>query len=313
MGIKIRNEVKVGAVALVTILAFIYLFNYLKGRDLFTSTARYYAIYDDIGGLTESNPVEISGLKAGVVQSLHLINDGSGKICVELSISKDYKLPEGSVAEITPASLIAGMKIRILFGQGPGFYSNNDTIPGRLSETLFELIENEFLPVKDKISNLIEVLDSTITGINQILTPQFTRDLRGSMSNLHSTTESVSDILGSGEKDLKKIISDLSAFTSTISSNSGKIDTAIGNFKTITDSLAAADIYGAVSGLKMSLIETKMLLENINKGKGSAGQFITNDSLYRNLTASLESLDLLLKDLKENPKKYVHFSVFGRK
>ncbi len=313
MGLKIRNEVKVGAVALVTILAFIYLYNYLKGKDLFTSTASYYVLYNDIGGLTESNPVEISGFKAGVVQSIHLVNDGSGRIFVELSISKDYKLPTGSIAEITPASLIAGMKIRILFGQGPGFYTNRDTIPGKLAASLFELIENEFIPVKDKISNLISNLDSAITGINQILTPEFTKDLRGSMANLNNTTATVSDVLGSGEKDLKKIIADLSAFTSTISANSGRIDTAIGNFRTITDSLAAADIYGAISGLRMSLMETKKLLENINEGKGSAGQFVTNDSLYSNLTSSLASLDRLLTDLRENPKRYVHFSLFGRK
>jgi phospholipid/cholesterol/gamma-HCH transport system substrate-binding protein len=113
---KLSNEVKVGAIALITIVAFIWLYNYLKGKNLFSSTATYYSVYEDVGGLTESNPVEINGYKAGVVQSINLINDKSGRLLVKLSIDKDYVIPENTVAEITTASLIAGMKIRLLFG-----------------------------------------------------------------------------------------------------------------------------------------------------------------------------------------------------
>ena len=310
---KISNEAKIGIIALVTILAFIYLFNYLKGKDLFSSTASYYVIYNDINGLTESNPVEISGFKAGVVQSINLIKDGSGKMLVELSIGKDFKLPKGSIAEITPASLIAGMKIRILFGNGPDYYSNRDTIPGRLAESLFTTLENEFLPVKDQISGLIDILDSVMSGINQIITPDFTNNVKSSVSNLNRSAESIAEALDSKEKNLKNVLSDLSDFSSMLSSNSQKIDTIIGNIKTLTDTLNDSGIYQTFTELKLSLEETKYLLEGLNKGKGTAGQLFSNDTLYRNLTSSIESLDLLLKDIQKNPKKYVHFSVFGKK
>lgn len=310
---KISNEAKIGIIALVTILAFIYLFNYLKGKDLFSSTASYYVIYNDINGLTESNPVEISGFKAGVVQSINLIKDGSGRMLVELSIGKDFKLPKGSIAEITPASLIAGMKIRILFGNGPDYYSNRDTIPGRLAESLFITLENEFLPVKDQISGLIDILDSVMSGINQIITPDFTNNVKSSVSNLNRSAESIAEALDSKEKNLKNVLSDLSDFSSMLSSNSQKIDTIIGNIKTLTDTLNESSIYQTFTELKLSLEETKYLLEGINKGKGTAGQLFSNDTLYRNLTSSIESLDLLLKDIQKNPKKYVHFSVFGKK
>ncbi len=313
MKIKISNEVKVGIIALLTILAFIYLFNYLKGKDLFSSTASYYVIYNDIGGLTESNPVEISGFKAGVVQSINLINDGSGRMLVELSIGKDFKLPKGSIAEITPASLIAGMKIRILFGNGQDYYSNRDTIPGRLAESLFTILENEFLPVKDQISGLIDILDSVISGINQIITPDFTNNVKSSVSNLNRSTESIAEALDSKEKNLKNVLSDLSDFSSMLSSNSQKIDTIIGNLKALTDTINESGIYQTFNELKTSLEETKLLLEGINEGKGTAGQLFSNDTLYRNLTSCIESLDLLLKDIQKNPKKFVHFSVFGRK
>ena len=310
---KISNEAKIGIIALVTILAFIYLFNYLKGKDLFSSTASYYVIYNDISGLTESNPVEISGFKAGVVQSINLIKDGSGRMLVELSIGKDFKLPKGSIAEITPASLIAGMKIRILFGNGPDYYSNRDTIPGRQAESLFTILENEFLPVKDQISGLIDILDSVISGINQIITPDFTNNVKSSVSNLNRSTESIAEALDSKEKNLKNVLSNLSDFSSMLSSNSQKIDTIIGNLKALTDTINESGIYQTFNELKTSLEETKLLLEGINEGKGTAGQLFSNDTLYRNITSCIESLDLLLKDIQKNPKKFVHFSVFGRK
>jgi len=313
MKIKVSNEVRVGIAAILTILAFIYLYNYLKGKDLFSTMARYYVIYNDISGLTDSNPVEINGFKAGVVQSINLLNDNSGRLLVELSIKKGYNIPVGSVAEITSASLIAGMKIRILFGPGPGVYRNGDTIPGKLSEPILSIFEKEFIPVKNKINNLIDVLDSAISGINKIVTAELADDLRGTVSNLNSTTSNVNEIIGSRKKELKAVIDDLSVFSSTLSASSSKIDKTISNLQSITDSISAAGIYRTFSGLRTTLEETKVLLEGINRGKGTAGQLITNDSLYRNLTASLASLDILLKDLKENPKKYVHFSVFGRK
>lgn len=310
MKIKISNEVKVGVTAILTILAFIYLYNYLKGKDLFSSMASYYTIYDDIGGLTESNPIEINGFKAGVVQSINLINDNTGRILVELSIRKSYPIPKGSVAEITSASLIAGMKVRILFGPGPEVYKNGDTITGRLSVPLMAIFEKEFIPVKNKISDLVDVIDSTISGLNSIIN---SRDFRESISNLNSTTDNIEEIVGTKKEEIKSAIKDLSAFTGMLAANSGKIDKTINNINTITDSLSASGIFETFTALKSTLEETRELLDGINKGKGSAGQFINNDILYQNLTASLESLDILLRDLKENPKKYVHFSIFGRK
>ncbi len=310
MKIKISNEIKVGVAAILTILAFIYLYNYLKGKDLFSSMASYYVIYKDISGLTESNPVEINGYKVGVVQSIFLINDNSGRLLVELSIKKSYKLPQGSYAEITSASLIAGMKVRIIFGEGIGVYNNGDTIPGRLSEPILSIFEKEFIPVKNKINDLLYVLDSTISGINTLVNSQ---DLKRSISNLSSTTGNINEIVSTQKDDIKSAIKDFSDFSEMLSSNATKIEKTIQNLQTITDSMASSGLTESFSELKITLEETRRLLEGINEGKGTAGQLITNDTLYRNLSASLESLDRLLRDMKDNPKKYVHFSIFGRK
>jgi phospholipid/cholesterol/gamma-HCH transport system substrate-binding protein len=311
--IKISNEVKVGAVALITIVVFIWLYNFLKGKDFFKSTSFYYAVYDKVGGLAESSPVEINGYKVGVVQSIDFIDASSGRLLVAFSVNKDFKIPVNTVAEITPVSIIAGMKVQFVFGKGPGFYSDGDTIRGRLAESIVSKLEAELLPVKNRITDLLDVLDSVITSVNEIMDPGFRANLDGTVANLNSTTKSLSEVIGSKERELKETLDNITRFSKMLSDNTVKMNNTFSNLESISDTIAAADIYRSVLNLKTSLEKASTLIGNLNEGKGSAGQLLTNDSLYTNLSGSLESLNVLLKDMKANPKRYVHFSLFGKK
>jgi len=311
--VKISNEVKVGAVALITILVFIWVFNFLKGKDYFKRTANYYAVYDQIGGLEESSPVEINGYQVGVVQSIGFVNPESGRLLVKFSVSKAFKLPKNTVAEVLPVSIIAGMKARFVYGNGPGFYSDGDTLPGRLAESIGSTLETELVPVKERIMTLLNSIDSVIGSVNQIMDPSFKKNLNGTLAHLNGTTESIDNILGSKEKELKTTLDNIARFSQMLSDNSGKMSSTFKNLESISDTLAAADIYKTISNLKTSLEKTSVLVGNLNEGKGSAGQLLTNDSIYLNLNSSLKSLDDLLKDMKANPKRYIHFSLFGKK
>jgi phospholipid/cholesterol/gamma-HCH transport system substrate-binding protein len=310
---KISNEVKVGAVTLLTIVVFVWLFNFLKGKDLFRRTTEYYTVYNKVGGLQESSPVEINGYKVGVVRSIEFLNAESGKLLVQFSVNKNFKIPKNTIAEIVAVSLLGGMKVQFIYGNGPGSYSEFDTIPGRLAESLMDKVETEFLPVKDKISNLIIVLDSVIASVDEVMNPEFKKNFSGTLAHLNSTTASLDKAIGSKEKELTATLDNINKFTTMLSENSGKMSKTFTNLQTITDSLAAADIYSSVSNLKASLEKAALLIDNLNKGKGSAGQFLTNDTLYMNLSNSLESLNILLKDMKTDPNRYVHFSLFGKK
>jgi len=309
---KISNEVKVGATAILTIVIFIWLYTFLKGKDFFSNSVYYYTVYEKIGGLAESSPVEINGYKAGVVQSIDFIDAVSGKLLVEFSVNKDFKLPRNTVAEIVPISLLGGMKVQFVYGNGPGTYSADDTIPGRLAESLMETVETELLPVKEKFSDLIMNLDSVISSLNDIMDADFKSNLGETMANLNSTTGSIDNIIGSKEKELKATLENIDKFSRMLSANSEKMNRTFSNLESITDTLVAADIYKSVNNLKSSLEKASILIDNMNNGKGSAGQFMTNDTLYSNLTSSLESLNILLQDMKANPKRYVHFSLFGK-
>ncbi len=309
---KISNEVKVGATAILTIVIFIWLYTFLKGKDFFSNSVYYYTVYEKIGGLAESSPVEINGYKVGVVQSIDFIDAVSGKLLVEFSVNKDFKLPRNTVAEIVPISLLGGMKVQFVYGNGPGTYSADDTIPGRLAESLMETVETELLPVKEKFSDLIMNLDSVISSLNDIMDADFKSNLGETMANLNSTTGSIDNIIGSKEKELKATLENIDKFSRMLSANSEKMNRTFSNLESITDTLVAADIYKSVNNLKSSLEKASILIDNMNNGKGSAGQFMTNDTLYSNLTSSLESLNILLQDMKANPKRYVHFSLFGK-
>lgn len=304
---KISHEVKIGVTVLLTIIVFIWLFNFLKGKNLFSSTSHYYVVYDKVGGLAESSPVEVNGYKVGVVQSVKFIDPESGRLLVTLTVDKGFKLPRNTIAEITSASLIAGMKIQFVYGEGPGTYSNGDTIPGRLAVSLITRVENELIPITDKVTELISVIDSVVTSINEVMDPKFTADLRSGISSLSATAKSIE------EAELKSTLQNINTFTQMLAENSDNLTSTFSSLETVADTLAAADIYSSVNKLKVSLEKAGVLMENLNNGQGTAGKLMTDDSLYQNLSNSLESLNLLLLDLKANPKRYVNFSVFGKK
>jgi len=310
---KISKEVKIGFVSLITIVLFIWLYNFLKGENLLTRSAYYYSVYDQIGGLTESNPIEVSGYKVGVVQSIDFLDDGTGRLFVTLSIDKDIKIPVGSVAEITTASLIAGMKIQFKFSNSNESYNSGDTVPGMLAESIITRLEAEIIPLKNSVAAMISDLDSLILAINLTLNEDFRNDLGTTVSNVSDATGSMARILKEREKELSETLANLHTLSEVIAKNSPNIDTIIGNFAIISDSLATADLAGTVSRLNMATLQTAILLENLNKGEGSAGKLMTDDSLYINLSATLDNLQALLADLQANPKKYINVSVFGGK
>lgn len=310
---KISNEIKVGVTALVTVLVFIWLYNFLKGKDMFSSKATYYVVYDKVGGLAESSPVEVNGYKVGIVQSIKFIDALSGRLLVVLTVDRNFRLPVNTVAEITTATLVAGMKVQFIYGDGPGTYNSHDTIPGRLAESILAKIEGEMVPLSNKVIHLITSLDSVVSSLNDILDADFKKNIGETMAGLTGTARSLNNVIGSREDELKATLDNISQFSAMLSDNSEKMSNTFGALESIADTLASSDIHASALSLKESLERTSALLDNINKGEGTAGQLITNDTLYNNLSKSLGSLDLLLQDLRENPRRYVHFSLFGRK
>lgn len=310
---KISHEVKVGAVALITIIAFILMFEFLKGTALFTSTDTYHIVYDNIAGLTESNPVEINGYQAGVVQDVRLINDGSGLILVSLSVDKNFNIPKDTKAEITTATLIAGMKIILRMGESSEMCHSHDTLQGYVATSIIDRLGQTFSPLEGNITSIIVRLDSVVSALNSVFTPEMTGNIRSAMSDVSSVTSDLKEVSNSSKDELTAAIADLQTFTAMLSANSTTLDSTLKNIGGISEELASADLGTTLASLRSSLSGLETIVKGISQGEGSAGKLMTNDSLYNNLSNTLGSLDLLLRDMRENPKKYVHFSLFGKK
>lgn len=310
---KISNEVKLGSIALITIIAFILMFKFLRGTALFTSTSTYHVVYENIAGLTRSNPVEINGYQAGVVQNVKLINDGSGRILVSMTIDKRFNIPTDSRAEITTATLIAGMKIVLRMGESRQWFHNHDTMPGYVSTSIIDRLSDSFEPLEKSIYNIITGLDSVVTSLNMLLSPELTGEVKSAITNINGITTAFNEISGSRKDELMAAIDEFRRFTSMLAVTTPSLDSTIRNLEEVTETIAEADLGTSLAALGSSLNSLDSLLRELNRGEGTAGKLVRDDSLYINLSNSLNALDLLLHDLKENPGRYVHFSLFGKK
>lgn len=310
---KLSKEIIIGLASVLTIIVFIWLFNFLKGKNLFNSNDNYYAVYENIAGLEESSPVEINGYKAGTVRDIMFINDGSGKLLVNIGINSNYKLPEGTIAEITPETMLGGMKIRLRMGENTVFHDKGDTIQSRLDRGIINRLEDELSPLVKSTGPLISGIDSLLAALNSIFTTEFEKNITGSSENIENATYKLDTLIGNTGDNLTNIIARLDKFTAMLDKNSGAFDTTINNITQLSEELSESEIKNSIHNISKAANETALLLEKINNGEGSAGLLFNDDSLYTSLTMNLEQLNLLLEDIESNPGRYVNFSLFGRK
>ena len=300
---KISKEIRVGFVAILAIALFIWGYNYLKGTPLFGTKKVIYTEYPFIGGLTSSSPVMVNGFKIGLVSDIYFKNDHSGNIIVELTITdKTIQIPNNSVANLISLDLLSSTGIGLSLGNSSVELLNGDTISSHFEKSMLDGVNEQLLPMKQKVEKLMVSLDSTIVimkttleNFNAIFDDQNKRNLKMSLANLKTTLEKFEEVATSAN--------------SAIASARPMIKT----YKELGDSLKELDIKTTLEKANKTFDNISLIMENINKGEGTMGQLMTNDSLYKNLESVTRDLDKLLIDMEANPKRYVHFSLFGRK
>jgi len=306
---KINKEVKVGIIAVIIISIAIWGYSFLKGKNLLSTNDAYYAIYENIDGLEEASPVMLSGLKIGIVESIKIHDVYRDKIVVRFSIEEDIKLPKNTKATIVSASLIAGKAIKINFSKSMDFYAAGDTIIGVLEKDLISSLSDELIPVKNKIENLVVSIDTVLA----IFDNQRRDNLKESLDNINKITEEFEELIDSENSKLASILNNAESISFNLRNNNEQISNILENFSNISDSLEQANIKTTILNANKTLAEFSKISKKINNGEGTIGLLINNDSLYNNLNSLSADLDSLVIDLNENPKRYVHFSVFGKK
>ena len=320
MHLKLTREIKIGITFIVTIAAFYWGVNFLKGKDIFTNVRKIYAVYPKVNGLMRSNPVTINGLNVGKISNISFSNDTSRFLVVEMSISHDIPIPKNSIARIYSSDLLGSKAIEILLGNSAEYIKKGDTLHSESKASLEDEVNRQVLPLKMKAESLMGSFDTLISILNEVMNER-TRDnliksfesIRNTIKHLEVTTSSIDTIVNNQKGRMSEIIINIESITHNIKDNNQQITSAIRNVSSLTDTLAATNLSKTINTTQRALQNFEQITDKINKGKGSLGLLINNDSLYRQLEGSSRNLNLLLGDMKAHPSKYVHFSVFGKK
>ncbi|WP_133779801.1 MlaD family protein [Pedobacter nutrimenti] len=309
---KIANETKVGILAAFSIALLIIGYNFLKGNAIFSNETVLYARYSRVDGLNVSKPVLINGYQIGRVDKLQLQPDGS--ILATLKIKGKYEIPTNSIARLESTDLLGSKAIVMALGNGKIYAKDGDTLNANVEKNLMEAVQ----PVQKKAELIINKMDSILTSVNAIMNPDFQKNVNKSfnsiaatLGSLENTSKKVDNLVGSEGSRISAILANVEAISSNFKNNNQQINAIMTNLHSVTDQVAAANFKQTVDNANKAMLELQGVVSKINNGNGSLGLLINDTKMYDNLNNASKNLDNLLIDLKENPKRYVHFSVFG--
>lgn len=293
------KEVKIAIVAIVGLVVLFLGMNFLKGLDLFSSDNRYYISFRDISGLSSSSPIYADGYKVGVVRGIVYDYSQSKDIIVEADINKDMRIPKGSSAEIV-SDLMGNVKVNLLLASNPRERVNpGETIVGGINDGAMGQMK-DLIPV---VQDMLPKLDSILASVNLLLQdPAIANSLHNVETvtgNLTVSTRRLNTLLGTLNRRMPGLLA--------------KADGVMDNAQVVTSNLCKVDVEGTMSKVNATLDNVQAFTDQLNNNTGSLGLLMRDPNLYYNLNATVKSADSLLIDLKSHPKRYVHFSVFGRK
>ncbi|NOU60761.1 MlaD family protein [Marinifilum caeruleilacunae] len=313
---KISKDAIIGVVVIGAIVILIWGVNFLKGFNMLSSEQTFCAKYERVDGLKNSSPVTLRGYKIGQIKSIRF-SPKADNLIVEFSISDEFQLPDNTVARIVSSDIMGTKEIKLIPGNSAKILATGDTLIGSIEGDLKEQVSMQMLPLKRKAENLMSSVDSVLTVIQYIFNKDTRENLTRSFSSIEQTfqklenTSGTLDTIVTGQKThMENIISNVDSITSNLKQNNRNITNILTNFSSLSDSLQAAEIAETINNAKLTLRQSNEILEKINSGEGSMGMLVNNDTLYMNLEAASNSLTNLLIDLKNNPKKYMHFSLF---
>lgn len=293
-----RKEVKIGLLAIAAFACLVIGINYLKGINLFKATNHYYVSFDNVAGVTLSGPVFANGYQIGLVQSIIFDYKNLGKTYIEVKCDKSVRIPKGSYGELV-TELLGGVKMNIIVDpiNRTEYYIAGDTLEGRLSQGLMNIAQEELVP---KLQMTMEKLDTLLTSLNTLVSnPALFGTLKNAnqiTSNLTVTTNKLNTLLS---EDIPAITSNLSHVTN--------------NFATISDNLKGIDYASTLRKVDATLANVQLLTDKLNRQDNTLGLLLNDTGVYDNLNRTTANAASLLQDLKSHPKRYVHFSLFGKK
>lgn len=300
------KEVKIALVAIVGIVVLFFGLHFLKGMPVFSNDDVYYASFDDISGLSSSNPIYADGYQVGTVKAIDYDYQKGGKVLVEFMVDNDMRIPKGSTAEIS-SDLMGNVKMNLLLANNPRErVEPGDTIIGGLNGGVMGSVQ-ALVPTIEKT---LPKVDSILTSVNLLLAdPSIARTLHNA--------EKISANLTTTSANLNQLVAQVNGRVPGMMNKAdyalGKAGSTLDNTEKLTSNLAALDIASTMSKVDQTISNLQNVTDKLNSKDGTVGLLMNDPGLYNNLNSTMRSADSLLKDLKSHPKRYVHFSLFGKK
>ena len=290
------KEVRIGIAAIIALCVLIYGINYLKGIHLFKPSSYFYVKFQNINGLTKSSPVYADGFRVGIVRELYYDYDHPGNVVAEIDVEPDLRIPKGSSAELA-AEMLGGVRMNLLLANNPREkYQTGDTIPGGLNSGMLGQV-GDLVP---QLQKMLPKLDSIMASLNVLLADPA---IPATLHNIENLTANLSATSGQLQTLMSNDIPQLT----------GKLNTIGDNFVTISGNLKEIDYAAAMQKVDSTLANVKMITDKLGSKDNTIGLLLNDPSLYNNLNATTANAASLLEDLRLHPKRYVHFSLFGKK
>jgi len=307
--LKISRELKTGVVAVLVIALFIWGYNYMKGLNLFDGPIKtYFTEYNNVQGLNTASVVTINGVDVGKVVDIKFnkSEDKRGTLIVEFSVENDFEFSKKSIAKIYSASLMGGKSLAIVPSYEGETALPGDYLKGEIESDLFSSVTEKLNPLQAKVESVIKSADSLMTGLTDVLDPESRQSLKASIlelnttvSNFKSASANINELIKNNDDKLSKTLDNTELITA--------------NLVKLSDTLVNANLGLTIKNIEETVDDINSVLAGLERGEGTLGKLIKDDKMYTNLTNASKELEELLKEMKLHPKRFVHFSLFGKK
>ena len=309
---KISNETKIGILTALGITILILTYSYLRGDDVFSSTNKFYAIYDSVEGLSVSKPVLVNGFPIGRVSKMDLRPDG--RTVVQFKIEPKYNVPNNTLAKLVSTDLLGSKAIVFEMGNSKVYAEDQDTLKADIQGSLAQSLQ----PIQKKAEHLINKLDSSLAAVNKILNPDFQKNvdrsflsIANSLQTLEGTTKKIDALVAAQSSHVNGIMANAEDVSTNLKTSTSHLNAIATNAETLSRDMASSNIKQTLDNANKAVADLQAAINKINNGQGSMGLLLNDDKLYKNLNDASANLNALFIDLKAHPKRYVSFSVFG--
>lgn len=307
-----NTSMKVAVFCLTAILVFYFGISFLRGLNFFNKKTYYYAVLENIGNLHESSTIAINGYPIGKVSDIKILSTDPVKICAEMMITEKIALPEDTRFEVAQSDILGGVIVNVIVGHSNVMAHNKDTLSCTLASGIFDNIGD----LTQQLSSILASIDTVGLSFKEAFRPDDPNNgisnIRNTLANMETLIANFNKMIESNEDTLHQMVLKLNDFSTTLHNAAPQLNAIVNNLDNITDTLARNNLSVLLNDTKETMSSMKRVMYRFEHGEGTLGQLMQNDSIYNNINRASESLDMLLKDLKENPERYLNIRVFGK-